>query len=153
MSGLLERCSTMLSKKVSKVIPLDNLRLLVFFENGVIKIFDVSALIKDYPEFEILREPAIFQSVHVEAGGYGISWNEELDCSEGELWDNGIEIPLSLSDFISFIKYDVVNTTEAAELMHCTRQNVDSYVKRGKLKPVKTFQRTKLFLRNSLQTF
>lgn len=82
----------MLSIKINKVVPLDNMNLLIFFENGTIKRFDVKTLIKDYPEFEILRDPAIFQCVEVEPGGYGIAWNDELDCSEGELWENGMLI-------------------------------------------------------------
>ena len=55
----------MLSIKVAKVIPLDHLRLLVFFENDVNKIFDVAALMDECPEFEILRDPALFQLVKV----------------------------------------------------------------------------------------
>ena len=85
----------MLSIKIANVVPLSNMQLLVFFENGVIKKFDVKPIIKDYPEFEALEEPALFQMVKVEPGGYGVSWNEDLDCSEGELWENGVEIPLS----------------------------------------------------------
>ena len=85
----------MLSIKIANVVPLSNMQLLVFFENGVIKKFDVKPIIKDYPEFEALNEPALFQMVKVEPGGYGVSWNEDLDCSEGEIWKNGVEIPLS----------------------------------------------------------
>ncbi len=140
----------MLSKKISQVVPLEDLRLLVFFQNGVIKIFDVKPLIDEYEDFQLLREPAIFQQVKVEPGGYGISWNEDLDCSEGELWDNGVEIPLSLSDFVSFIQHDVISTAEVAELLHCTRQNVDAGIKRGSISPIKSFPKTKLFLKSSV---
>ena len=82
----------MLSIKINKVIPMDDMKLLVFFENGSVKQFDVGALSKDCPEFEVLRDPAIFQCVEGEPGGYGIAWNDELDCSEGELWENSIDI-------------------------------------------------------------
>ena len=81
----------MLSIKIANVVPLSNMQLLVFFENGVIKKFDIKPIIKDYPEFEALKEPALFQMVKVEPGGYGVSWNEDLDCSEEELWENGVE--------------------------------------------------------------
>ena len=77
----------MLSIKVKKVIPLENMNLLVLFENNIVKLFDVRALIKDYPEFQALENPDIFNLVNVEAGGCGIYWNFELDCSEGGgLW-------------------------------------------------------------------
>ena len=91
--------ATVMSIKVAKVIPLDHLRLLVFFENDVNKIFDVAALMEECPEFELLRDPALFQLVKVEPGGYGVSWTNELDCSEGELWEKGVEIPLTAADF------------------------------------------------------
>ena len=138
----------MLSIKVANVIPLKRMELLVFFENGVIKKFDVKPLLSDFPEFTLLRDPAIFQLVQVEPGGYGVSWNDELDCSEGELWKHGIEIPLELDDFSCFVKYGVVNTNEAASIMKCTRQNIESVVKRDRIHPVKKYKRTKLFLRS-----
>lgn len=87
----------MLSVKVKSVTPLNDMNLLVGFENGIFKKFDVKPIIKDYPEFEALREPALFQMVRVEPGGYGIAWNEDLDCSEGELWENGTEIPFEFA--------------------------------------------------------
>ena len=82
----------MLSIKVVGVMPLEPMKLLVRFENGVAKQFDVEPIVKDFPEYAVLRDPAIFQLVRVEPGGYGISWNEELDCSEGELWKHGVEV-------------------------------------------------------------
>ena len=42
----------MLSIKVDYVVPLNDMQLLVFFENGVVKKFDVKPIMKDYPEFE-----------------------------------------------------------------------------------------------------
>ena len=45
----------MLSIKVKDVIPLSDMRLLVFFENDMIKLFDVKPIMKDYPEFEALK--------------------------------------------------------------------------------------------------
>lgn len=140
----------MLSIKIANVVPLSNMRLLVFFENGVIKKFDVEPIIKDYPEFEALKDPALFQMVKVEPGGYGVFWNEDLDCSEGELWENGVEVPLSVGDFVSFAQHEIVNTTEVADMLGCTRQNVIAAIKNGHIQPIKTYQRTKLFLKSDV---
>lgn len=140
----------MLSIKIANVVPLSNMQLLVFFENGVIKKFDVKPIIKDFPEFAVLKEPAMFQMVKVEPRGYGVSWNEDLDCSEGELWENGIEVPLSARDFVSFAKHEIINTAEVANMLGCTRQNVAAAIKNGHIKPVKTYQRTTLFLRSDV---
>lgn len=140
----------MLSTKVSSVIPLKNMNLLVFFENGVIKKFDVKSIIKDFPEFQALENEDIFNLVQLEPGGYGVSWNSELDCSEGELWENGVEIPLDTDDFTSYVKYNTLVSSEATELLNCSRQNLDSYIRRGRLKPIKESQRSKLFLKTDV---
>ncbi len=140
----------MLSIKIANAVPLSDMQLLVFFKNGVIKKFDVKPIIKDFPEFEVLKEPALFQMVKVEPGGYGVSWNEDLDCSEGEIWKNGVEVPLSVEDFASFTRHEVVNTSEVADMLGCTRQNVAAAIKNGHIKPIKIYQRTKLFLRSDV---
>ena len=140
----------MLSIKVDYVVPLNDMQLLVFFENGVVKKFDVKPIMKDYPEFDALKNPDIFNLVQVEPGGYGISWDENLDCSEGELWENGIEIPLDTADFVSYIKYNTLTTGEVAESLGCSRQNVNAYAGRNRLAPIKEYQRTKLFLKSDV---
>lgn len=140
----------MLSIKVVDVIPLTDMQLLVFFENGITKKFDVKPIIRDYPEFEDLKNPDLFHLVQVEPGGYGISWNEELDCSEGELWENGTEIPLSREDFLNFAKYSIINTSEATELLSCTRQNIEDLIRRDKIHPVKAYPKSKLFLKSEI---
>ena len=114
----------MLSIKVKDAIPLSDMQLLVFFENDVIKLFDVKPIIKDYPEFEELKNEDLFNLVKVEPGGYGISWSSELDCSEGELWEDGVELPITPEFFINFVKYGIINTKDACDLLDCSRQKV-----------------------------
>lgn len=42
------------------------------------------------PQFQIFEnEPSLFEQVQVDAGGYGISWNDELDLDAEEIWHNG----------------------------------------------------------------
>ncbi len=38
----------------------------------------------------IQDNPSLFKNVCVDSGGIGISWNENIDISEYELWENGI---------------------------------------------------------------
>ena len=63
-------------------------RLLIRFRNGKQKVYDCSSLFSR-SEFRLLANPAFFQAVQVDAGGYGISWNDDIDLSEYELWTNG----------------------------------------------------------------
>ena len=76
--------------KVKSVKPLSAVRLLVRFDNEVEKIYDCNQL-SHLDMFEFLKSEAFFKSVKVDAGGYGISWNDDVDLSEYELWTNGEE--------------------------------------------------------------
>lgn len=75
--------------KISSVSTLPEYRLKVQFDEGVTKIYDVSSLFDRIPEFQPLKDPEIFSQVTVDIGGFGIVWNDELDLSCDELWENG----------------------------------------------------------------
>jgi len=76
--------------KIKKVIPQDNLLLLVEFTNGIKKQYDVSQLFNQFPEYRVLEHKPLFNTVHIDCGGCAIAWTSEIDISEWELWDNGI---------------------------------------------------------------
>ena len=78
--------------KIIEVRPLNDLVLLVRFDNNVTKKYDVKPLLSRYPVFQNLKNPESFKQVAVSGGGYGIVWNEEIDLSEYEIWNNGIEV-------------------------------------------------------------
>ena len=67
-----------------------NKRLLVTFTNDTKKIYDCSRLLKD-ENFKPLLNDALFKSVKTDKHGYGISWTDEIDLSESELWLNSVE--------------------------------------------------------------
>ncbi len=62
--------------------------LIVKFDNGVKKKYDFKRNF-DNPVFYGLKNESFFKQVKVDAGGYGISWNDDLDLSEYEIWKNG----------------------------------------------------------------
>lgn len=141
----------MLSIKVTSVTPLRDMRLLVTFENGVAKLFDVRRIVSEFPEYAVLENPDIFNLVRVESGGYGVSWSPELDCSEGELWDNGNEIPLTVNDLLEFIRRNTLITAEAANMLKCSKQNIEDLTKRNKLIPLRSYSKGKLFFSGDIQ--
>jgi hypothetical protein len=69
-------------------------KLLVKFDNGVEKFYDCTQLLS-MEMFQLLKNDAFFKSVKVDVGGYGISWNDEIDLSEYELWTNGVEVVMA----------------------------------------------------------
>jgi hypothetical protein len=76
--------------RVESVKPLEGKRLLVTFVNSVKKVYDCNQLLH-LEMFRLLQNEAFFKSVKVDAEGYGVSWNDEMDLSEYELWVNGEE--------------------------------------------------------------
>ncbi len=74
--------------RVKDIKPSKDYTLIVTFNNDQVKKYDMKPLIAR-PPFDILRDPIIFSMVRVDAGGYGISWSDELDLSEYELWTQG----------------------------------------------------------------
>jgi len=77
--------------KVKSVAPLKESRLLVTFANQVQKVYDCRTII-NLDRFQPLKNDAFFKAVTVDVGGYGVSWDDETDLSEYELWNNGVEL-------------------------------------------------------------
>jgi len=79
--------------KVRIINPLPNYSLLVQFENEEKRQYDIRRLVDEQDVFKALFYiPGLFEQVKVDSGGYGISWNDELDLSCNELYYNGIPI-------------------------------------------------------------
>lgn len=75
--------------KVESVKALKGRLILVVFSNGVKKVYDCSPLLAENTYSDLAIE-AIFQNVKADQGGYGISWTDEIDLAESELWINGV---------------------------------------------------------------
>ncbi|MFI3254393.1 MAG: DUF2442 domain-containing protein [Eubacteriales bacterium] len=74
--------------KIEKVTPLPEFCLDVHFLSGEQKKYHVKNL--DLEPFQKLCQSAeLFSKVKVDVGGYGISWNDEIDLSCDELYKNG----------------------------------------------------------------
>ena len=80
--------------KILSVQTLENKNLRVRFVNGVEKVYDCTPLL-GIEMFQLLKNDAFFKSVRVDAGGYGVSWSDDADLSEYELWTNGVEVVMA----------------------------------------------------------
>ena len=76
--------------KIKNVLPKENLIIEVEFENKIKKEYDLKKVINKWKIFEQLEDKELFEKVKVDVGGYGISWNEDIDLSCEEIWENGI---------------------------------------------------------------
>ena len=80
--------------QILSVHPREEKKLLVKFDNGVEKVYDCKQLF-NLDAFQLLHNEAFFKAVKVDQGGYGISWNDDVDLSEYELWTNCVDIVLA----------------------------------------------------------
>ena len=112
--------------KVKAVTALPNYRLSVQFAEGVTKIYDVKPLFEKWEPFKALENaPELFSSVEVDAGGYGIIWNDELDLSCDELFENGETVKTPFDGLMAF--------TDATKLWGLNESTLRKAIAYGKL--------------------
>lgn len=89
--------------KIKSVAALPNFKLSVQFSEGVTKLYDCAPLIERLPMFAHFKEnPADFDCASVDVGGYGVVWNDDLDLSCDELWENGVSLKTPFDGLMAF---------------------------------------------------
>lgn len=88
--------------KIKDVTALPNYKLSVQFAQGITKIYNVAPLIEKYKMFEPLKNNELFSTVEVDAGGYGIIWNDDIDISCDELFENGEKVDTPFDGLMAF---------------------------------------------------
>ncbi len=111
--------------KVKNVSAMPDYKLSVQFCEGVTKIYDVKPLFEQLPVFNALKNEDEFFSVSVDVGGYGIIWNDELDLSCDELWENGVQVSTPFDGLMAF--------GDATELWGLNESTLRKAVTYGKL--------------------
>ena len=117
----------MLFHKVKNVAALPGMKLSVQFANGASKLYDVKPLVARIPAFEALEDEALFGSVEVDQGGYGVVWNDDVDLSCDELWENGVDVQTPFDGLMSF--------SDASELWGLSESTLRKAVSYGKIVP------------------
>ena len=74
---------------MTKVEPMDDMSLIVYFDGGVVKKYDIKQLFTEIAIFKKLKDKELFERVKVDIGGFGLVWNEDIDLSRDEIWYNG----------------------------------------------------------------
>ena len=111
--------------KVKNVAPLKNYLLSVSFVEGITKVYDVKPLFKKWDVFKNLKKDNLFNKVKVDVGGYGISWNDEIDLSCDELFYEGKIVNSPFDGLIAF--------TEACQMWGLNESTLRKAVSYGKL--------------------
>jgi len=112
--------------KVKAVNALPDYRLSVQFAEGVTKIYDVKPLFAKWKPFKALENaPELFSGVEVDTGGYGIIWNDDLDLSCDELFENGEVVKTPFDGLMAF--------TDATQLWGLNESTLRKAIAYGKL--------------------
>jgi len=112
--------------KIKNVSALPEYKLSVQFSEGVTKIYDVRPLFEKIPLFsELKNNSAEFACVTVDVGGYGIVWNDSLDLSCDELWENGVQVVTPFDGLMAF--------SDATELWGLNESTLRKAITYGKL--------------------
>ena len=112
--------------KIKNVAALPEYKLSVQFSEGVTKIYDVKPLFAKIPLFATLQENhAEFACVTVDVGGYGVVWNDDLDLSCDELWENGVQVDTPFDGLMAF--------SDATELWGLNESTLRKAITYGKL--------------------
>lgn len=74
--------------RIRDVKPREGKTLLVTFENGEKKVYDCTPLLR-CDAFSPLRDEAVFRCARADSHGYGITWTDDIDLAESEVWTNG----------------------------------------------------------------
>lgn len=113
---------------------LENRDILLFFNNDESRIYKTQG----------------YESISVSAGGYGLLIDENLFIDNMHIYNNSTISNIKYADFISFVRNNVLDATEAAGLSKCTRQNIKDLKDKGKLNTVKESSKYSLFLKSDV---
>ncbi len=81
--------------KIVAVYPLSDYIMLAGFEDGIYKVYDLNPLFEWREVFKTLKNNGLYFNAHIDKTGHGIVWNDEVDLSAEEIWNNGVIIELN----------------------------------------------------------
>ncbi|MBQ9658847.1 MAG: DUF2442 domain-containing protein [Clostridia bacterium] len=88
--------------KIKNVTPFKDYKLSIQFAEGITKIYDMKKLIENNKTFADLKDINLFNSVEVDIGGYGVIWNDDIDISCHELFENSKKIDTPFDGLMAF---------------------------------------------------
>lgn len=138
--------------KLKDVMVLSDFKIMVFFKNGKTGMADISELRKNDRLFSrVIKEKNVFENVSLSPGGNGVEWSGTTIVSAEEIYANCNEININYEDIVGFSKNRVIDTSEAAQLLGCTRQYINQLVNQKKLIPIKKVTNNYLFRRSDIE--
>ena len=139
------------NKKIFDFFINEKLEITSYFIDGTVMKTSFNAMVDNHEKLKyILMHKDVLNSADIQVGGNGICWSENEYISSEELWQSGKKEKMSLDMVEEMMGRQLMTTSEACDLLDCSRQYIDELEKKGKLKAVKSVNRTKLFLKRDL---
>lgn len=151
-SDIVPEIQERLTLKVRDVLPMDELRVMVFFMDDNSRVVNIGKMYADDRRFaNVFLNPELFQSVKVSPRGNGIEWGEERFVSAEALRNAGEKANISYTALLTFVEKRVIDTTETAGLLGSSRQYIGQLSSKGRLKPIKSGSNNSLFLKCDIE--
>lgn len=135
---------------LAECVPCTDHNLLCFFNDKTFRKVSLTELTGNYGVNKILSNEGVFKSGHIAAGGYCITFNDSIDIDARILYESGMEIPLSLDDFIAFTGSNIADTSECCAILECSRQNLTNYLSKDLLNPIKKNVKGNLYTKGNI---
>ena len=104
-----------------------SLELIAQFDDGTVKKYDVSQLFGKHAVFKTFEtNPGLFSKAKIDAGGFGVVWNEDIDLSANEIWANGKTLDNTFNGLMAF--------SDASNIWNLNESTLRKALSYGKLK-------------------
>ena len=76
--------------RATKIKFLEGVKVEITFQDGKIIRYDMSEMFSKYPQLrELETNRRLFESGHLDPGGYGVIWNDDLDFDAMSIYEDG----------------------------------------------------------------
>ncbi len=100
--------------KICGVKAKENLIVEAVFFDGTVKEYDIKELFGKYPQLRRLENRELFCGVAVDTGGYGISWDDELDLEAETIWEEGVTVRTVVTGLMEQLAARLIEARESA---------------------------------------
>lgn len=78
--------------KIKQIVELEDYVLKVFFEDGVIVLYDVKTDMRENPIYQKLKEKNLFSQFNLDTSRTVLYWNDRLDLPSDSIYEYGKKI-------------------------------------------------------------
>ncbi len=137
-------------RNVTECCILAGRKFLCIFADDTVRRIDMNRLAGIRDVDKIVNNVSLSESCKVGAGGYFITFNNSIDIPAETLYKEGDRIMLTGSELIAFARNVIADTTQACDVLGCSRQNISYMVRQGYLVPVKEGVKGNLYLKGDV---